>query len=240
MTSTYPAVEPVEGASGTAHSWPSAAPANLNRKVPCEITVYANGNNSSGGNRCRTRGIAGGVSASSRTAPRSGENETACQTHSRTTLISSYHTKTIASVTERITEPQICSKNRVDQSATPQQEGECDLKALIGYRSSPSEMYARAWTQDCVDADTCQQFTDLQQKEDTPEQGSWETVKTSGTTTGCVEADYAWVDGTCFSEPTIVFSYRSYGHYTILWDDGEISQPDLPSDSIGGYRLACG
>jgi hypothetical protein len=199
-----------------------------------------------------------GASASGHGAARRG-TQIACGP-SHVAVISTHRTKTSAWTEERVTEP-VCHRVSTGNGVTASHlaktgiqsikglherltpgvlQGECNTYEEIGLRNNNTQIFARAWLANCTGESACSKYATIQQKEDSPEQGNWEDVKSGNNADGCTAADYAWVDGNCYAEPTTVFSYRPRGVFTIVWDDGSISQPVENGASIGGYKLACG
>jgi hypothetical protein len=163
------------------------------------------------------------------------------------TVIATHRTKTSAWREERVTEPTCHRASSYNARSTAHarlarspEQGECNTYESIGLRDNNKQIFARAWLANCIGESACSKYATLQQKEDSPQQGDWEDVKSGNNAGGCTEADYAWVDGTCYTEPTIVFSYRPRGVFTIVWDDGTKSTPVEYGATIGGYKLACG
>lgn len=96
------------------------------------------------------------------------------------------------------------------------------------------------WTSLCVNIDVCDQAPALEQKETTPDQENWILLKDGPSTSGCGVAHIASVSASCFAEPTIGFSYRTRGIFTLIADNGTVLQFTEFNTGIGPNKLACG
>ena len=146
-----------------------------------------------------------------------GAYATACrQAPARIRILHTWRTKNGAGRAWRVTVSQAAAKlHRITYS--------CTWHVTIGLKSS-GKLNGRAWVDNCDGASLCYQTAASRKRDITTGSGWTGTIKTGSSTEGCTDANYAWVNLDCVSDPD-VWGYETIGIFTVYRVNGSITGP---------------
>lgn len=171
----------------------------------------------------------------------SGHHITGCHGIVQVIHKTTVRTRTSVTVTERVAvRPRPGCRTGAAGRTTPlkiAQTDKCDISAHIDYKTDKSELNGQDWTSNCTpNVSACAQGADMLWK--TPG-GQFTLLKAGSQTSGCVQADYAWVNVKCYSDP-VVMTYEDQGTFTIVWDDGYVYGPATLDSNTYTFSKQCG